>query len=83
MTHKELAHFDYLPCAEASDLIAAKGDLPDLLDLHVSALEREVVQPGRAFAQMEGDLKSLQENKKGSTVSACPYIVKDANSTQL
>ena len=83
VTHEELARFDYLPCSEAAGLMASNVDLPDQLGLRLSALEKEVIQPGGAFARMEGDLKSLQEKKKGSTVSAGPYTFKDAKSTQL
>ena len=75
VTYKGLVLCDYLPRGEVSELIAPKGDLPDLLDLRLSALEKEVVQHGEPVAQMEGHLKSLQENKKGSTVSAWPYTV--------
>ena len=52
VTHEELARFDYLPRLEVAGLMASNVDLPDQLGLRLSALEKEVIQPGGAFARM-------------------------------
>ena len=59
ITHKELVAFDCLPREEMSRTIAIEVNLPDRLEPRLFTLEQEVVEPGGAFARMEGDSKSL------------------------
>ena len=52
--------------------MAIESSLLDHLAMQLYDLKTEVSEPGGTFANMEANLKALQEKKKGSTVSAGP-----------
>ena len=56
--------------------------LPTDVEGRLRLLEKEVLQPGGAFALLQDKMQAMQHQKVGSAVSAGGYTFKDANATQ-
>ena len=77
----ELRSFDYVSSHQMASTIATSMNIPSPLEQQVKSLEKEMLEPGRAFARMEIELKAIQSKKAGHSVSAGTYTFKDKAAT--